>query len=62
MSWRGVFSGALALIALQAVVSNTSSASRVGELLSSVGDLVRAALSPNIPAIPNMSTTSSTTL
>lgn len=53
MSWRGVFSGALALIALQAALRTDESAQRVGGLLTKVGDLVSSALSPAVPAIRN---------
>ena len=54
MSWRGVFSGALALIALEAVVRTNTSAARVGGLLTGIGNLTRSALSPHVPAIPDL--------
>lgn len=52
MSWRGVFTGALMLIALEAVVRTNQSADRVGGLLEDLGGLVRRAMSPAVPAIP----------
>lgn len=54
MTWRGVFTGALALIALQAVVSSNQSAERFGGLLTDIGDIVRAVVSPAVPAIPDL--------
>jgi hypothetical protein len=54
VTWRGVFSGALALIALEAVVRTDASAGRLGELLTSVGNLARSAMSPSVPAIPDL--------
>ncbi|MBM7510043.1 hypothetical protein JOE61_003857 [Nocardioides salarius] len=54
MSWRGIFAGSLALIALQAVVSSRDSAGRVGSGLEWIADLVSAALDPGTPAIPDL--------
>lgn len=54
MSARGFVSGALLLIALEAVVRTDASAGRLGSLLAGVGSLVRSAMSPNVPAIPDL--------
>ena len=54
MSWRGIFAGSLALIALQALLSSQQSANRVGSGLSWVAELVTAALDPSTPAIPDL--------
>lgn len=54
MTWRGVFSGALALIALEAVLRTDQSASRVGGMLTGVAGLVNRALSPDVPLIPDL--------
>ncbi|MEN8672578.1 hypothetical protein [Nocardioides sp.] len=56
MSWRGVFTGALALIALEAVVRTDESAERVGGMLTGIADLVRRAMSPAVAAIPDRRT------
>lgn len=53
MSWRGVFTGALALIALQAALQSNESAGRVGGLLTTVARLVESALSPGVAAVPD---------
>lgn len=55
MSWRGIFTGALALIALETIVRTDASAQRFGGLLSTVGSLARSAMSPAVPAIPDLS-------
>lgn len=57
MSWRGIFAGSLALIALQAVVATDQSANRVGGMLTGIADLVRRAMSPAVAAIPDRRTT-----
>ncbi len=57
MTWRGVFSGALALIALEAVLRSDQSAERFGGLFEWAGELVRSAMSPEVPAIPNLART-----
>lgn len=54
MTWRGVFAGSLALIALEAVLRTNQSASRVGSFLTISADLVRRAMSPAVPAIPEV--------
>jgi hypothetical protein len=54
MSWRGVFSGALLLTGLQAVVSSKESAARWGGLVGSLADITRHALSPFEPLIPDL--------
>lgn len=55
MTGRGVVSGALALIALQAVTSSDQAAGRVGGMLAAVGKLVRHVVDPAVPAIPDLS-------
>jgi hypothetical protein len=55
VSWRGIFTGALALIALEAIVRSDASATRFGSLLTGVGALTRAVMSPAVPAIPDLS-------
>lgn len=54
MSWRGLLSGVLALVALQAVLSTDESASRVGSGLGWIADLVKSALDPSVAAIPDL--------
>lgn len=54
MRWRGIFSGVLALAALQAVLSTDAAAKRAGGLLTTVGAGVRHFLSPFEPAIPDL--------
>ncbi len=53
MTWRGVFTGALALIALEAVLRTNQSADRFGGLLNDVGEIVEAIVSPMVAAIPD---------
>jgi hypothetical protein len=53
MSVRGVLLGALALAALQMVVSNDARAQRLGSLATTVGGFITSFLSPSIPAIPD---------
>lgn len=54
MSWRGVFTGALALIALEAILRTNQSADRFGGLLVSAANLVDRVMSPAVPAIPDL--------
>lgn len=54
MTGRGVISGALALIALQAIVGSDEAAGRVGGMLAGVARLVRRGLDPAVPAIPDL--------
>lgn len=56
---RGVFAGALALIALETVLSTTGAADRTAGLLSDVSRLIARMLDPNIPAIPDLTGSSS---
>lgn len=53
MTWRGVFTGALALIALEAVLRTNKSADRFGGLLNDVGEIVETIVSPMVAAIPD---------
>lgn len=52
--WRGLLGGALALIALQALVQPTAS-DRVGGLVGWSTGLVRKFMDPTVPAIPDHS-------
>ena len=54
MSWRGIFTGALTLIALQTLVSSDQAAGRFGSMLSSIAGLARRAIDPSVPAIPDL--------
>ena len=54
MTFRGILSGSLALILLEAVLRSTESADRAGGLLVSIGNVVEAVLSPAVPAIPDL--------
>lgn len=54
MSWRGAFTGALALIALEAILRTNQSADRFGGLLVSAASLVDRVMSPAVPAIPDL--------
>lgn len=56
MSWRGVLSGSLALIALQASLSSDEATGRVGRMFGHVADLARRLIDPSIAAIPDLST------
>lgn len=47
-------SGVLALALLEAATSSTQAAGRVGSLLSGIAGLVSHALSPAVPAIPDL--------
>lgn len=55
-----MFSGVLVLVALEAVVRTEASAGRFGGLLEGAGALIRSAMSPAVPAIPDLSGSSST--
>lgn len=52
--WRGVFAGALALIALQTVVGSDAAANRTGGALAGIASLARRALSPGIALVPDI--------
>jgi hypothetical protein len=54
MRWQTILSGVLGLALLEATVSSTTSAGRVGQLLEGVAGLVSHALSPAVPAIPDL--------
>lgn len=54
MSWRGIFSGALVLIALEAVVRTDRSADRFGSMFTAVAAVVDRVMSPEVPAIPDL--------
>ena len=55
MTWRGIFSGALSLIVLEAVLRTNQSADRVGGLLVSVAGITERILSPAVPGLPDLS-------
>jgi hypothetical protein len=54
MRWQTILSGVLGLALLEATVSSTAAAGRVGQLLEGVAQLVSHALSPAVPAIPDL--------
>lgn len=54
VSLRGIFAGALLLIALEAVVRTNKSADRFGQLLETIAGGTERVLSPAIPAIPDL--------
>lgn len=54
MTWRGLFAGALALIALEAVLRSNQSVDRAGGMIAGLAGLVDAALNPAVPAIPDL--------
>lgn len=49
-----MFSGALALIALEAVIRTDASAGRIGSLLTGLATITRRVMSPAVPAIPDL--------
>jgi hypothetical protein len=51
---RGVLGGTLALTALQTVVGTDQASGRVTGLLRDLNRLLNSALSPNVPAIPDL--------
>lgn len=53
---RGIFAGVLGLALLQAVVSSTTSAGRVGGFMQGIASGVEHALDPNVPLIPDFRT------
>jgi hypothetical protein len=56
---RGILAGALALIALEVLVSNRTAAGAVGGVFDLVARAARGFLSPDVPAIPDRSSSSS---
>lgn len=52
--WRGMFAGALALIALESVLSSSASASRTATGFAAVASLVQRAISPGIALVPDI--------
>jgi hypothetical protein len=54
MRWQTVLSGVLGLALLEAAVSSNKAAGRVGDLLDGIAGLVSHALSPTVPAIPDL--------
>lgn len=61
MSWRGVFSGVLALVALEAVLRSEQSAARFGGIFKDIGALAEHIISPAVPAIPDIAGVGTTT-
>ena len=55
MSWRGVLTGALALIAHEALVRTPASADRFGGIFTGIASLVERIMSPAVAAIPDLS-------
>jgi len=56
MRWQTVFSGILGLALLEAVTSSNKAAGRVGELFDGIASALSHALSPAVPAIPDLRT------
>ena len=54
MTWRGAFSGALLLIALEAVLRSNQSADRFGGLITGLAEIAERVISPAVPAIPDL--------
>lgn len=54
MRWQPVLKGVLALALLEAALSSNAASGRVGQLLEGVAGLVSHALSPTVPAIPDL--------
>jgi hypothetical protein len=54
MRWQTVMSGVLALALLEAATSSTQAAGRVGAFFHGIAGLVSHALSPTVPAIPDL--------
>lgn len=54
MSWRGVFSGVLALVALEAIVRTNASATRFGAMFTALGSAAEWFMSPSVPGIPDI--------
>jgi hypothetical protein len=54
MRWQTILSGVLGLALLEAALSSNKSAGRVGDLLDGIAGLVSHALSPTVPAIPDL--------
>jgi hypothetical protein len=52
--WRGIFAGALSLIALQTVVGSDAAASRTGGAFTGIASLARRALSPGVALLPDI--------
>jgi hypothetical protein len=52
--WRGMFTGMLALVALEAVVSRTEAAGRIGGALTGLAGMVSHLLSPAEPLVPDL--------
>lgn len=57
--WRGIFAGALALIALETVLSSSASTSRTASAFTAAASLVQRALSPAVALIPDIRGSSS---
>lgn len=51
MRWQAVLKGAVLLALLDAVLSSTTSAGRVGSLLDDIAGLVARVMDPTVPAI-----------
>lgn len=56
MRWQPILSGLLALTLLEAATSSTKAAGRVGDLFDGIASLLSHALSPAVPAIPDLRT------
>ena len=54
MRWQPILAGVLGLALLEAATSSTKAAGRVGDLFDGVAGLISHALSPTVPAIPDL--------
>jgi hypothetical protein len=54
MRWQPILSGVLGLALLEATLSTSASAGRVGQLFDAVASVISHVLSPSVPAIPDL--------
>lgn len=54
MSWRGLLSGSLVLVALQAALSSDEATGRVGRMFGTLADMSRRLIDPSVAAIPDL--------
>lgn len=53
-SWRGILSGSLVLVALQASLSSDQATNRVGRMFGTLADGARRLIDPAVAAIPDL--------
>lgn len=54
MRLRGILTGVLSLVVLETVLSSDASASRLGSAGSVIASLIRRAVSPAVPLVPDL--------